>query len=1227
MDLLQSHISRPAKSNSNSGLDSPQIQAALNHILLTALPQQRREEKGPVQLATLQLSRQALLAEEGKEERRAITLRRYLESHEGRVPDAPPPDSYGNIHVHMPTRRCVAMVKRWSTLPAPSAQGGLRRRTLVDDQCRQLTRNGAYCWTHLAKAEHLRVKVSSIPGAGKGVFATTHISPGEIIGLYTGDMVRGDFSRRDDPNTGGVYYLQLNSRLCIDAARTDTHVSRFINDPRGSGLRPNCRFVHDGRTSTVRVKATRHIQPGQELLLSYGRTYWDAYHNLLQNCGYTTWSPTSTETHITHSSSPHLMAVSNESPNGASSRRLTQHPTSASSRDAALMLDNTASLYVLDTLAEEAFSVLAAIDTAIYCSVSADYSQVMKAVMANLHHRKRRRKSQGAMQLSAVTTRKQSLMVDTVAATPTHSPLTHSCDKGGPSSRAIRSPLCSPPASGAVSTAAIPSATPQVGSRPTPVDSSPIQRPALRVATTQDPQSSQSIGYADKWISQVSMAEFTALIRKAAETDPEYQAMVIAARLRTPTRATSSRNSKGGDAFSSVTSNVPGPVVEGRLMKLVAKCKSHIEQRARRGIHYTPTDDGLLYITTLSNQFTRLVVPEGERVRTLVLASLHDHDGHPGRDKVTANALSRVWWQGMDADIRKYVASCPKCQQVRAPQGKEQGMAMPLQTPEYPWQWVTMDFVGPFPVANNVASDPLPDSVSSTSATSSSSPGASALRQVDRRSSSKSLRGNDMILVFVDRFTKTKHFAACKSTITAQQVVQLFEQHVVRLHGWPEYLTTDRGSVFTSKYWRNYFLRVGVKLRMTTAYHPQSDGQSEREIKTLQKVLTSYVNTRRDDWDLHLPLVEFAINSTPSVATGRSPFKILYGVDANKPIDIALANLLKESQSPEGDHSAAQQAPTCTVLGPTSNSSTHPQQSASSSSNAPHPRVVAPDAPSHHTLLFGPATSSTSRTSSESRESVSLGPGSPDVECHAPPSDTDFVAFRQAALQSMGPAMEDDSNPAVDARLAELRRVVLETRLALSRHQENIAAAIAKTRRAVNYTVGEQVMLSTQHLVLPTDGVSPSSKLRPNYVGPYSIVRVLSPNVVELQIHPQDTFHPVVNVSRLKPYHANPPSFADRPQPVVRPPPAISGEGHEAEWTVESIVGHRYNRRKKRHEFCVKWSGYDESEATWEPIEHLYDNQYFLQYISERPVPTEVQTLVDTLTQSSTGTSADAAQA
>jgi hypothetical protein len=140
--------------------------------------------------------------------------------------------------------------------------------------------------------------------------------------------------------------------------------------------------------------------------------------------------------------------------------------------------------------------------------------------------------------------------------------------------------------------------------------------------------------------------------------------------------------------------------------------------------------------------------------------------------------------------------------------------------------------------------------------------------------------------------------------------------------------------------------------------------------------------------------------------------------------------------------------------------------------------------------------------------------------------------------------------------------------------------------------------------------------LRPKFIGPYTIKKVVSPNAVELALNPGDSFHRVVNVARLKPFVAQPAEFVTRPQPPLRPPPAVSDDNGQEEWRVESIVGDRYNRRRKRQEYCVKWFGYDDSECTWEPIENLFDNQQFLDYIETHPVSPAISQKIENLQKS-----------
>lgn len=136
--------------------------------------------------------------------------------------------------------------------------------------------------------------------------------------------------------------------------------------------------------------------------------------------------------------------------------------------------------------------------------------------------------------------------------------------------------------------------------------------------------------------------------------------------------------------------------------------------------------------------------------------------------------------------------------------------------------------------------------------------------------------GFDSILVVVDRFSKMAHFLPTTNNVTAPQVASLFIAGVVKLHGLPESLVSDRDPKFTGFFWKELTKSLKVKLNLSTAYHPQSDGQTERTNRTLEQILRNYVCWTQNDWDKALPVVEFAYNSAVHNSTGFSPFQIVY---------------------------------------------------------------------------------------------------------------------------------------------------------------------------------------------------------------------------------------------------------------------------------------------------------------------------------------------------------------
>ena len=147
-------------------------------------------------------------------------------------------------------------------------------------------------------------------------------------------------------------------------------------------------------------------------------------------------------------------------------------------------------------------------------------------------------------------------------------------------------------------------------------------------------------------------------------------------------------------------------------------------------------------------------------------------------------------------------------------------------------------------------------------------------------------QGNDAIIVFVDKLSKMVHYAACKTAVSAPEVARHFFQHVVRLHGVPHHIVSDRDPRFMSHFWHALWNELGTKLKISTSYHPQTDGQTERSNRTLEDMLRAYVNYAQDNWDEKLIAVEFAVNNSTQESTGFTPFYLNSGQHPHLPLSM-----------------------------------------------------------------------------------------------------------------------------------------------------------------------------------------------------------------------------------------------------------------------------------------------------------------------------------------------------
>jgi transposase InsO family protein len=253
---------------------------------------------------------------------------------------------------------------------------------------------------------------------------------------------------------------------------------------------------------------------------------------------------------------------------------------------------------------------------------------------------------------------------------------------------------------------------------------------------------------------------------------------------------------------------------------------------------------GLLHYT--AGGVDRLVIPAA--LRGELLREAHDAviSGHLGMDK-TMERLARVaYWPHMERDVRQYVRTCDACQRNKPSNLKPPGLLQPLPIPTQNWEGIAMDFIVRLP------------------------PTASK---------------HTAILTVVDRLTKMAHFIPTTTNVTAEAAAQQYFAGVVRLHGLPKSIVSDRDSKFTSNFWRALSHLTGTRLDMSTARHPQTDGQSERMNRTLEEMLRAYA-TLNPNWDELLPALEFAYNDSIQASSKHTPFFLNYGFHPHSPLGL-----------------------------------------------------------------------------------------------------------------------------------------------------------------------------------------------------------------------------------------------------------------------------------------------------------------------------------------------------
>ncbi|UYV63435.1 hypothetical protein LAZ67_2004061 [Cordylochernes scorpioides] len=260
--------------------------------------------------------------------------------------------------------------------------------------------------------------------------------------------------------------------------------------------------------------------------------------------------------------------------------------------------------------------------------------------------------------------------------------------------------------------------------------------------------------------------------------------------------------------------------------------------------------DGVLYKRNYEPYGRQRLLVLPKQMRLEILKNLHDAPtaGHLGFAKTYDRARKRFFWGGMYKTIRQYIAHCRECQRRKSVPQRPPGQLMPIPPADFPFQKIGMDLLGRFPVTN---------------------------------------RGNKWIIVCTEYMTR---FATTKAIpdAGAMEIAKFIVEEIILRHGAPQQIITDRGTNFMSQIIKQINNLSGINHLKTTAYHPQTNGLTERLNKTLTDMLSMYVDVEQKNWDEVLPFVTFAYNTAKQETTGFSPFFLVHGREAETTLDSLL---------------------------------------------------------------------------------------------------------------------------------------------------------------------------------------------------------------------------------------------------------------------------------------------------------------------------------------------------
>ena len=229
-----------------------------------------------------------------------------------------------------------------------------------------------------------------------------------------------------------------------------------------------------------------------------------------------------------------------------------------------------------------------------------------------------------------------------------------------------------------------------------------------------------------------------------------------------------------------------------------------------------------------------LCIPRDRELIHEIISQAHETLGHFGDQKTTDYVRRWFWWPGIMKDVRSFCRTCEPCQRAKGSNKSPKGKLHPLPIPTKPWDSIGMDFIGPFPES----------------------------------------KGFNYMWVIICRMTSMVHLVPVHTRMTAHELSWTYRREIVRLHGLLSSIVSDRDSKFTSKWWRELHRILGAKLLMSTSFHPQTDGQTERANRDIGQIFHTVVRHDQKDWADRVDLTEFAINASVSGTMGYAPFEL-----------------------------------------------------------------------------------------------------------------------------------------------------------------------------------------------------------------------------------------------------------------------------------------------------------------------------------------------------------------